>query len=589
MVKLDLKSLYRAHKKPILGGIALVLVAALGLGIWYYAANNTSEPVYVYPFQYIGMTEYWGDTQESNGPVSADNIQTVFLTETQTVTEIAVKEGDTVKKGDLLLSFDTTLDDLKVERKRLEVEKLKLQQQQARENLARINTMVPMEEVVFDDTSWDVEEDLGPVMGESWKILWDLDYDGSSELKPLMLWLSRDVRFGPGVISDLHEMAVQLQTENKRIELESTPPETDSSGEGEDILPEDPEPSESSDPSESSEPLSESKPETTGEGGSSGGSGSLEIPPVEVYSFYVVVRITEGNQQYASRTTWQGLKVYLDDNGIQFFNPKVSDPFMDDGAADTYEPPEIDMGSGYTAAQIAQMRAEEEKKIQDLDLKIKMADAEYKIMLSEVSDGNVYSEVDGVVVSLLTEEEAKSTRQSLIKVSGGGGFYVECFVNELEKDKLEPGMEVTVNDWNTGATYTGEVASKGDFPTQEGYFNGMGNPNSSYYPFRVFVDGEADLQAGSYVSVNYSTSEGAHGVYLENPFIRTEKGRSYVLILGQDGCLEQRFVVTGKSLWGSYTEITSGLTPEDLIAFPYGKNVKPGVKAVEGDMSNLYG
>ena len=45
----------------------------------------------------------------------------------------------------------------------------------------------------------------------------------------------------------------------------------------------------------------------------------------------------------------------------------------------------------------------------------------------------------------------------------------------------------------------------------------------------------------------------------------------------------------GETLGGSYTEILDGLTPEDLVAFPYGKNVKPGAPAVEGDMSDLYG
>ena len=34
--------------------------------------------------------------------------------------------------------------------------------------------------------------------------------------------------------------------------------------------------------------------------------------------------------------------------------------------------------------------------------------------------------------------------------------------------------------------------------------------------------------------------------------------------------LEKRTVVTGKSLWGSYTEILSGITAEDKLAFPYG-------------------
>ena len=76
---------------------------------------------------------------------------------------------------------------------------------------------------------------------------------------------------------------------------------------------------------------------------------------------------------------------------------------------------------------------------------------------------------------------------------------------------------------------------------------------------------------------------------MENPYIRTENGVSYVYVRGADGRLEERFVVTGKSLWGNYTEIRDGITAEDLIAFPYGKNIRPGLAAVEGDMSNLYG
>ena len=57
---------------------------------------------------------------------------------------------------------------------------------------------------------------------------------------------------------------------------------------------------------------------------------------------------------------------------------------------------------------------------------------------------------------------------------------------------------------------------------------------------------------------------------------------------GEDGLLEKRYVTTGKSLWGSYTEILSGLTAEDLIAFPYGKAVKEGAPTQESDYSTLY-
>jgi hypothetical protein len=86
----------------------------------------------------------------------------------------------------------------------------------------------------------------------------------------------------------------------------------------------------------------------------------------------------------------------------------------------------------------------------------------------------------------------------------------------------------------------------------------------------------------------YSASAAQTGIYLENPFLRTEQGSSYVYVMGENGRLEKRTVTTGKNLWGSYTEIRSGLTPEDLVAFPYGKNVREGAKAVEADISELY-
>ena len=167
---------------------------------------------------------------------------------------------------------------------------------------------------------------------------------------------------------------------------------------------------------------------------------------------------------------------------------------------------------------------------------------------------------------------------------------MEGAISELEKDNVKAGQEVTVNDWNTGMVYTGTIQSVGDFPSANGSWSGMGNPNASYYPFKVYVDESADLQEGRYVSVIYSSAEAQNGLYLENFMIRTEQGRSYLYVLGEDGRLEKRFVTTGKSLWGSYTEILSGLTAEDYLAFPYGKNVRDGVQAVAcEDMSQLYG
>ena len=590
------------RKKVLIADLSLVLVAALGVGIWAISANSGSEPVFVYEFMNLGMTEYWGDSQESYGPVTTDRIQTVYLTDTQTVTEILVSQGDTVQKGDVLLRFDTTLSDLALERKRLDVEKLKLQLQNAKRELQEINGMKPM---VIPQQTEEPDEDLGQALEGNFRISTNSDFDGSSQEKALICWINSAATLDDALLETLRQKANEFQTINAEKEeqepssaspAEETPedpsddvPEAPTGETPEDPTGEAPEgPSE--EPSEPSEEPSEPSEEP------SDPSESPEEPenkPVDTDRYYVVIKVTEGNMSLGSRVTWQGMQVIRDEASgfrFRFFHPGgMQDHMLTEEENEAVKEPEIDYGSGYTAAQIAEMRNQKQKEIKDLEFQIKMADAEYKIMQTEVSDGAVRATVDGEVVSVLSEEEAKMTMQPILKVSGGGGFYVEGSVSELEKDKMVIGQEVTINDWNTGMTYVGTVESIGDFPSSEDYYNGINNPNASYYPFRVFVDGSADLQEGRYVSVMYSAGTSEHGIYLENPFIRTEQGRSYVYVRGEDGKLEQRFVTTGKSLWGSYTEILSGISETDYIAFPYGKNVKDGAPTQEGDMSDLYG
>ena len=536
--------------------VVIVLVVAIllgaGGGAWYWFGHRNTEPVYVFPFEYVGMTEYWGDSQESNGPVSTDKIQTVYLSDTQSVTEILVAEGDTVKKGDLLMSFDTTLSDLALERKRLDVEKLKLQLDDAKKQLKQINSMKPMviPEIKDEETT---DQNQGVALQGSYQISTNRDFDGSKKELAIICWLGQNTPVTDELLEAVRVKAEEFQTANANDPAKQPAPE-----EGVDPT----------DPAAPTEPVQ-----------------------VSVDRFYVIFKVSKGDMSLGQRLAWNGLNVKKS-SGVftfKFFDASgISDHMLADMGQEEEEKPQIDFGSGYTAAQIAQMRSQQEKTIKDLEFKIKMAEADYKIMQTEVSDGKVYAQIDGQVVSVLSEEAAKRNGEPIMKVSGGGGFYINCTVSELEKNNIIIGQEVTINDWNTGMTHIGTIQSVGDFPDSDGYWNGMGNPNASYYPFVVFVGEEANLQEGRYVNVTYSTGTSEHGVYLQNPFLRTEQGKSYVYVMGKDGRLEQRFVKTGKALWGSYTEILSGLDAEDLVAFPYGKNVKPGAPAQEGDMSKLY-
>ena len=45
---------------------------------------------------------------------------------------------------------------------------------------------------------------------------------------------------------------------------------------------------------------------------------------------------------------------------------------------------------------------------------------------------------------------------------------------------------------------------------------------------------------------------------------------------------------TGRNLWGSYIEILGGLTEDDYIAFPYGRQTVDGAKTRIADTDELY-
>lgn len=538
--------------KILIAASAAALVAAGG-SLWYYLGHNSSDPVYVYSMDIAGMTNYWGDSRESYGPVTTDRIQTVFLSETQTVTEILVSEGDTVKKGDLLMTFDTTLSDIALERKRLEVQKLQLQLEDANTELMRISSMKP-----YVPPKPPKDNPGSPLEGP-YQLANHPDYDGSTPEKAIICWLADTTSVDNSLLEAIRMRAETIQNENAQKAYEDslltpTEPEADT----------------------------EPEEETTPPG-----------PPahITVNNCYAVFKVTAGNTSLGGHLTWQGVQVLRKDSSytFQFFDGNVvSDYTLTKEELNANKPPKDD-SSGFTASQIQEMRAQQKETIKDLEFQLKMAEGELAIMEKEIMDGNVYAETDGKVVSCLTEDEAKMTMQPILKVSGGGGFLIQGSVSELDRDELQIGQEVTINDWDSGGMYSGTIQSVQDFPTTSNSWSSMSNPNVTYYPFLVFVDESADLRAGSYVSIQYSSAESSNTLYLQNAFLRKEDGKSFVLVKGADGRLEKRFVTTGKTLWGSNTEIRSGLSMEDSVAFPYGKNVKPGVKTVDGDYSTLYG
>ena len=123
--------------------LAVLLVAggvAGGVALW---RSRQNQPVTVYAVSDFSMTDYYGDTSQTEGMVTVDGLQTVYLSDTQTVKEILVSEGDTVHAGEALLTYDTTLTEIDLQRKEVQVQQAELALTEAQKELATCAHLPP--------------------------------------------------------------------------------------------------------------------------------------------------------------------------------------------------------------------------------------------------------------------------------------------------------------------------------------------------------------------------------------------------------------------------------------------------------------
>ncbi len=238
------------------------------------------------------------------------------------------------------------------------------------------------------------------------------------------------------------------------------------------------------------------------------------------------------------------------------------------------------------------MISEKEQEIKSLELEIRESELNLKKLQEEADNDTVYSNLDGTVVQLNDPDAIDTTQEPLVKVSADGSYTVTAALGEMDIGNVSVGQQVDVYIYgNNVVTTTGVIIEISEYPTTDVsyYYNG-GNTNISYYPFAVEIDGSENLEEWAYAEIyyNWETEVDSDSIYVDNSFVRSENGKSYVYLYQEDGTLKKQYVSTGKDLWGSYTEIKSGLTIDDYIAFPYGTNVKDGAAAVIASISELY-
>ena len=607
----------------IAGGVA----AACGI-VWgglTLARNAHRGNVDVYAVSDFAMTDYWGDTSQTSGQVSTDKMQKIYLSDTQKVSKVYVEEGQTVKKGDKLLSYDTTLTSLDIERAEIAYEKQKLAQEDAKKDLERL--MLAQDQESVDKKVAELQKQIDDLVlqnQQNWYdanspkigLLKDLDKDekatplkdplgdgtesdGSKEKPFYYNWNTEDTLSEQNLRKllqgDMKEAYVVLviRQENRvmhqvtdciglHLVLESAAPGTSGTGTG----------GESGNTGGSGEG-------ENGSGGENGNAGN-EIGSVTVFDNTA----NEPGEDSKPSDTKEGGQTTTPDPvtpqpKLDYFYedlPGITQP-EPDGVNDEVRKLQTEIDKlleavAYPREERVRMIREKNQEIAELDVTIKLAAVNLEKTKKEVGSDTVYSELDGTIKAVRDSNSAEFDKTTaVVEVSGGGGYYIDGALSELELGTVSIGETVQVSSWMTGTSAEGEIVEISDYPTDNANSWSDGNSNVSYYPFKVFVSEEADLQEGDYVDMSYQNSTGSadgNTLYLESMFIRTENGKSYVMVKGENGKLEQRWVQTGRNLWGSYTQIRGGLTVDDFVAFPYGRDVTEGAGTVEATPDQLY-
>lgn len=257
-----------------------------------------------------------------------------------------------------------------------------------------------------------------------------------------------------------------------------------------------------------------------------------------------------------------------------------------DTGSDTTGSGDVGTSYGGTAAEIQQQIKDKEKEIRDYQLDIKEANLEIKDIQKKLNNQTIKSTLNGVVKTVGDPEKESNDGKPLIQVVSSEGLYVQGTVSESKMNKLKVGATLSGYSYDNGVSFTAEVREISPYPSD----NGQDGANASSYPFTAYIADASGLSNNSWAELTL-LDEGdgqGQGIYLEKPFVRTENGQYYVMKDDGTGHLTKQIVQVGGIQYGSSYQITGGLSMDDKITFPYGKDVREGAKTEEGTLDDLY-
>lgn len=510
-------------KKIIKVVLILVVLAAVVTGGLYfgYTYKQGKKVAQVVPVSNVGTDEYWGDSIESFGQVTADKSQMGYLPSKSEVLSVNVKEGDHVEEGDVILSVKKESQD--INNKKLQIAKANHELSVEQLKLDRLMKTEPVPTYIY------------------WQDVYaDYEYTEAVEYKATANdYVFKGEKFNTGekVAEEIFDVHGDSLGFSYFLFSRDTTGARRTDEDGKDIYD------------------SRTADETT-----------VNLIKSELAAGNLTSSARNTTQSYLRSTT------YFDyDTGKVVGETNYT---IDGAVASEKKKPE-----GMNAEELNQAILDAQDSVKKQDLEIRKLQYELETMENTTDTGDVVAKVSGTV-SKVQDINNYNTTQPFFIVTATDEYYISGSIGEFYLDQLHIGDIVSISCWDNGATADGKVTSISDTPEKDGgNFWASGNSNSSNYGFKASFDKNSGIEIGSAVDISITPSgKEEKGIYIPTYFIRKDAGGSYVMRMNDSNKLEKVYIKVGKTVWGSQTQVKSGITMDDHLAFPYGDGAIEGIK-----------
>ena len=136
----------KTKKNLIVATVVSVLIVAFTLGLWFfvqYQSDRRTVDVISVADPSV-TTQYWGDQVYSSGTAVSSNLQEIYPSSDQTISDIYVEQGQQVSAGDPLVQYDKTRLELDVESKDIAVKQAEIELEDAEDQLEKLRNTDPV-------------------------------------------------------------------------------------------------------------------------------------------------------------------------------------------------------------------------------------------------------------------------------------------------------------------------------------------------------------------------------------------------------------------------------------------------------------